>query len=1303
MTDTLTILNRDFDIMFQNERSKSSSGDHIGEKCYRAYEHREKPCEDCPVAMAFQDGKPHASEKKNLRPSGEVAFWENTANPVTDAIGGVVICLEIGHDVTERKNAEKALQESQKFVDSLLENAPHATVVINADTSVRYVNPAWERLNGWTLAEVVGLKAPYPWWGDQFGEDFVPTYLEALHQPFGKGELIALKKNGESYWIEMNWVSVTEDGEFQYAIINSVDITERKKAEEKRQAILQTALDGFWICDMNGKFLEVNDSYCAMTGYTREELLRMSITDIEAVEKPEDTADRIKKIVEQGGDRFETQHRCKDGRIIDIEISTRYHNIGEGQLTVFVRDITGRKKNQKALAESEEKFSKAFQVSPAMIAITTIKDGKYIDVNYSYALSTGYSRDELLGKTAMDLNIWVRPDDRAKMFKILQERGRVRNLEINFRMKSGEIRTWLFSAEPINIKGESCLMGVSVDITERKLMEESLANEAIRRRILVEQSRDGIVVLDENGAVYEANRRFAEMLGYSPEEVLKLNVWDWEFLYPPEQVKEMISTVDEAGDHFETKHRRKDGSIYDVEISTNGAMFAGQKLIFCVCRDITERKRAEEKRQAILQTALDGFCITDLNGKFIEVNDAYCAMTGYTREELLKLTINDLEGHFTPRQLDELARKIVEQGQVRLETQYRRKDGRIIDTEVSSRYLNSGEAQVYSFVHDITNRKKAEKALKESEEKFSKAFQASPASISISRLSDGKLIEVNESFLRDKGYTRDEVIGHSAKDLHIWENIEDRQRIIKDLQEGKKVRNEVIQYRTKSGALRTGLVSAEKIDIGNEPCMLILNTDITQQKKAEEQLRLLSSVTQQVTDSIMITDPKFKIIYMNKAAQDLFGYSFSEVRGKYLNSFDVNPPSKRINLAVKDTVHQGKVWYETILKKRKDGRTIICDCRLSPLYDEKGNVSSYIDVQRDVTEQKETEEKIKAQNQLIENILATMLEGVLVVDAEDRIILANESAHQILHRRNRSIKNRMLKDIIPVEPLLNLYQRIKQGYKGENTLEFRYHTRNADNIIVCGAVKMDKERTLLTFTDVSREREEKERLYLTDRLASIGEMAVGLAHELNNPLTGILSLSQLLIDSDIPADSKEDLRCINSEAKRAASIVRNVLVFTRNNTYENGQASVNEVLRDVLRLREYEEKTSDINVITDLQEALPEVQIDQFQLQQVFLNLILNAEAAIKEVGRPGILSINTARDGLYVDIGITDNGCGIKKNILPRIFDPFFTTKEIGKGTGLGLSICYGIISKHGGKISVSTRVNQGSTFKVRIPAVPE
>ncbi len=841
------------------------------------------------------------------------------------------------------------------------------------------------------------------------------------------------------------------------------EIAERKRSEEKQQAIIKTALDGFWICDLEGRFIEVNDSYCKMTGYTREELLEMSIQDIEAIEKPERTAQRIKKIVEHGSDRFETQHKRKDGKIIDMEISVNYLNIGEGQMFVFARDITGRKR-----------------------------------------------------------------------------------------------------------------------------AEEALANEALRRRILIEQSGDGIVVLDQNGNVYESNQRFAEMLGYSSEEVLRLQVWDWEFQFPHEQVLDMIRSIDETGDHFETQHRRKDGTIYDVEISTNGAVFAGEKLIFCVCRDITERKRAEE-------------------------------------------------------------------------------------------------------------------ALRESEEKFSAAFRSSPGSMSISRLKDGTFIEVNESFLRDKGYTREEVIGRSSMELGIWKDEEHRNQVLQMLQEQGRVHNEPTQFRTKSGEIRTGFFSAELVSLGNEPCMIILTTDTTQLKQAEEQLRLLSSVTRQVSDSIIFTDPDSKITYMNQAAQDLFGYTIEEVLGKGLGIFNDKPVSKKARQKILRTLASRKVWSTTATKQCKDGRTIICDCRLTPLFDEKGEICSYIDVQRDITKQKEVEGKLQVHKQLIERILATMPEGVLVIDSNDRILLANEAFYKISHTGKEAIANKLLNEIIPVNQLFNLYKAVKQGNKENNTLEFRYQVKDLEKRIACVITKMDGGRTLLTFTDVSQEREEEEKLYLTDRLASIGEMAAGLAHELNNPLTGVLALSQLLMDSDLSEEHKEDLQCVYSEAKRAASIVKNVLLFARNNNYENGQASTNEVIRDVLRLREYEEKVSNITAATKLQENLPDIPIDKFQLQQVFLNLILNAEAAIKEANRPGKLSVTTERVNNHINIHFKDNGRGIKKHLLSRIFDPFFTTKDIGKGTGLGLSICYGIVVKHGGKISVKTRVNQGTTFSIRMPVAPQ
>jgi two-component system NtrC family sensor kinase len=328
-----------------------------------------------------------------------------------------------------------------------------------------------------------------------------------------------------------------------------------------------------------------------------------------------------------------------------------------------------------------------------------------------------------------------------------------------------------------------------------------------------------------------------------------------------------------------------------------------------------------------------------------------------------------------------------------------------------------------------------------------------------------------------------------------------------------------------------------------------------------------------------------------------------------------------------------------------------------------------------------------------------MPEGVVVVDGRGHAILANTAFRRIFHLGARAAADRKLEDVLPVKQLIDAYRDVKRGHAAEAGLEFRYQKGRTERVIAGIINRMENNRTLLTFSDISHAVEEKEKLYLTDRLASIGQMAAGLAHELNNPLTGILALSQMLLESNIGGEYREDLSCIYDEAKRAATIVRNVLLFTRNNNYARGRAFVNDAVRDVLRLREYLTSTGNISVVTDFEEGLPEVAIDRYQLQQVFLNIVLNAEAAIETAGRPGQLTVTTRRAGDSVKISFADNGCGIRKSVLPRIFDPFFTTKEIGKGTGLGLSICYGITVKHGGKISVRSQVGRGTTFTITLP----
>ena len=287
--------------------------------------------------------------------SGEIRVWLCSAEIID--IGNERCTIAVATDITERKRAEEALRENQEFISSLLDKAPDQIVVINADTSVQYVNPAFEETNGWTAAEAVGKKAPYPWWPEEAREELHTVFIRAMKSGSGQAETIAVKKNGERYWISLNWSSIMYDGKLLYLLVNARDISRRKKAEA-------------------------------------------------------------------------------------------------------------------ALRESEEKFSKAFLSSPASITICTIDDGRFVEVNDSFTRLTGYTREDVIGRTAAEIGNWLNPENRARMLRILEEKGRVHNEEFKFRKKSGEIQTMILSAEPITIGGEPSIISTSADLTElRRLVD----------------------------------------------------------------------------------------------------------------------------------------------------------------------------------------------------------------------------------------------------------------------------------------------------------------------------------------------------------------------------------------------------------------------------------------------------------------------------------------------------------------------------------------------------------------------------------------------------------------------------------------------------------------------------------------------------------------------------------------------------------------------------------------------------------------------------------------------------------------
>jgi PAS domain S-box-containing protein len=733
--------------------------------------------------------------------------------------------------------------------------------------------------------------------------------------------------------------------------------------------------------------------------------------------------------------------------------------------------------------QNESRMSESAGLAQALMRCTgtgiyIVQDGMFQYVNSLFQELAGYTEQELLGVYYLDL---VHPDDREAVREKAIENLKGHRLlpyEYRFIRKNGEVMWVLERLSSIEYRGKRAAVGSFMDITERKGVEEVLAGEAIRRRILVDQSRDGILVINEDGKVYEANQRFAEMLGYSSEEVHQLYVWDWDTQFAREELVEMGRRVNKTGAQFETRYCRKDGTVFDVEVSINAAVVAGQKLVFSMCRDITERKRAEEaladeatRRRVLIDQSRDGIFVLDENGKVYEANQRFGEMLGYSPEGVLQLHMWDFDAQRTSEELLKMARDVNDTGS-HLESRFRRKDGTVFDVEISaSGAIYAGHKLSFCVCRDITERKQLEEALRESEERYRFLVELSPEAIFVA--SEGKHVFVNSAGLKLLGASSpDQIIGKPVADF-----------IHPDYRE-------IVTERMRK-AMEAGIAP---------PVM-------------EE-----------------------KFVRFDGTAIDV------EVRAAPL-------------------VYQGKMAMQAVVS--------------------------------DITEHKRAEEE------------------------------------------------------------RGQFERKAQ---------------------------------------------------IASRLASVGEMAAGIAHEINNPLTSVIGYSQLLSGrEDIPEDVKMDLKAIDEGAQRVAGIIKRLLTFARQSRPERTLVSIDDLITNTLDLRAYHLRTNNIKVTTKLAADLPLTTADPAQLQQVFLNIIVNAEAEMKQARGRGKLLIKTEEVNGTIRISFKDNGHGIAKENLARIFDPFFTTREVDQGTGLGLSICHGIIAEHKGRIWAESRLGRGATFIVELPIATE
>ncbi len=854
-------------------------------------------------------------------------------------------------------------------------------------------------------------------------------------------------------------------------------------------------------------------------------------------------------------------------------------------------------------------------------------------------------------------------------FEKCAEQGEAYDLEFPFTRVTGE-RIWIRTvARPIRENGRIVkVLGNLMDITELKSALEKAKEKEKSHQLSLDAARAGTWMWDINTGEVVWDDQMQRIFGLQPG-TFDGSFEAWKNCVHPEDLPAAEKATLRAmkrGERYEQEYRVKGLSgewrIVNAQAATLLDDDGRPGRMSGFATDITERKREErairdsaEKYRSILQTATDGFWITDSQGAFLEVNDAYVQMSGYSKEELLTMNIADIEASENPAQVAGHLRMGIERGFERFESTHRRKNNSLIQVEVNFRYLSVEGGIFVVFLKDITERKLAEAALRESETKFRSMFEQAPLSYQ-SLDEQGNFTEVNQTWLHTMGYSREEVIGKNFSEFLMpeWkEHFKQNFPRFKAVGEVLGVEFEMVKKDGSSIIVSFhGKIGRDKK--GNFERTHCVFRDISLEKTAEEALKRESELNKAAAD---ISKVLLAEIYdFTKVSELTLNYA-KELTGSahgFVSSID-KTTLENVGHTLTDMF--GK---QCRMKDQRIAFPIGPDGKYDALWGHVLNTRKAFYTNQPV---KHPSAKGLPQGHIpLGNFLAVP------------VLIDNHLAGMVaLANSNRDYSH---KDIEIIERLSDIFA-------------FALHRNRYE---------MDK---------TSMEKQ----LQQMQKLEAIGTLAGGIAHDFNNILFPIVGMSEMLLE-DLPPGSPqyENADEILRAGKRGSDLVKQILAFSRQTEHKIIPLRIQSILKEVIKLTR-SSIPSDIQIRKRIQADCELVLADPTQLHQIAMNLLTNAFHAVEnqggeievqlaetEIGEDDFLS-KTLSPGRYARMTVSDTGTGIEPAMLDKIFEPYFTTKAQGKGTGLGLAVVHGIVKEFRGDIEVISTVGEGTTFHIYLP----
>jgi two-component system sporulation sensor kinase A len=1191
-----------------------------------------------------------------------------TFSPIRQENNAVIHVVAIHEDVTERKQIETELVASEKRFREVVETALDGIFRVDSSGLFSFANPMMVEIGGYPLEELIGMPLK-----QLVNQKSLPHLQKLFDATFNgevtmKDELTITRKDGREVILEVSVVPIKKEKRISELQGICRDITERKQAEmalreskERYSVLIEQSDDGVLLVQNDGCLLFVNDRLCQLAQYSREELLNHNLREFLNRNAQKTVLPFIKKMNrgEIQTEHFEFKLQRKDESIRCTEIYAKQIQVqGKSIIMIHVRDISERKKNEARI----KILSTAVESSEDGVFVTDLS-GKFIFANEALAQMAGYPVTELLELPIDDLY-------RASSVELLKNEifpavfvGKNWNGELEAVRKSTEIFPMLLTISPIIRDDGQQLgaVGISKDITQRKATEEELRKNYQFLEKIIDLNPYGVQILDAAGRSVRVNRAFEKMFAPLVTEPRSLN---WPLRKNPEFQK-LLNLALEGSEVSDT--------LIWINLKDLDEQINEDKLI---CMSVVLVPIVDEQQQ-----------VMNLVGLYEDITER-------------ETTRWELERH--NRELTAL----YEAGQAMVSI---REPEALIGSILRGAAQAAGtEFGTYFSYSKETNLFRLSTTIGFSEEHLQSVYQkfwgeTIPENLTVYWFGARHNALTPTDMKKATEIMSPENVFKSA----LWVPLMYEERLLGFFNLFSKLPDAFNE-----GSIHLVTMFADQAAVALENLRLyseLSHFAEEMEHKIVERTHALAaseakfrSIVENSPDLISIEDLESRTLFGNTTFFTKLGYPPEEAME--IGSLTLMHPDDYVkNKSLLDGLREGKVIRNLECRfLAKDGKLLYLLINAEKL--KLGDKEIIQFMARDITQKKQLEIDLKKSEVHHRALIDNVRDGVYTLK-NNRIIWCNEQLAEMFGYGPQELIGSYIGKLFADQAYFVNYDQelyYSLAEKGHYRNEFKGKRKNNEFFDLESSISLIEKNgdsdieALVLVRDITEQKRMQEKLIQSERMAATGKLAASIAHEINNPLQGMMaSLAAVKIRLKNSKVDPSGLEIVESGLKRISNIVKQLLSLHRPEKQEKDWINLNQVVEEVVSLMNSQLHLNKIEIKKNLSQSLPQIYASSQQLHQVLLNLILNAQDSIVDGGK---IRINTRKKNGLVMIKISDTGKGIAREELSKIFEPFYSTKK-KMGTGLGLSVVHGAIESHGGKIEVASEVNQGTTFTIYLP----